>query len=461
MYTFFNNNKHCHHTLIFFFFFMMITHYAFSQSVILSFDPSPSYGVTGYKVYYGTQSRNYDHTIDIGNATQCEISGLESGTIYFVAATAYDSYDNESNYSAELVTNIPSNDTDNEGLSDSDETDIYGTDPEKGDTDGDGVSDGEEVAYWGERWNQDVDRDGIINLLDADADNDGFLNGQEINDGTNPALDESAAISFETAETTIDSSWKTISFNNPYKNPVVVAKPMSLQGADPAVIRIRSVTPNSFEMRIQEWEYLNGRHVQETVGYLVVDSGHFELPDGTQVEAGSFQTDGYVSIDFRQPFPHTPIVTAAVMSDNDTTTIAGRIEAIDPHGFSFTFQEEEASDDKHDQEIVGYIAWEPSAGQLDGLNFEVGRTQDIVTDDPHYITFNQVFSSAPICLADMQTKDGGDTSNLRFVTKDAQGIELKITEEASKDSEIWHTTEVIGYMAFGSGNSSQDLGSLD
>jgi hypothetical protein len=36
-------------------------------------------------------------------------------------------------------------DTDNDGLRDYDETDIYGTDPENSDSDGDGYPDGEEV----------------------------------------------------------------------------------------------------------------------------------------------------------------------------------------------------------------------------------------------------------------------------------------------------------------------------
>ena len=69
----------------------------------LTFDPSPSSQVTGYKVYYGTTSRSYDHTLDIGNATQCQITGLEPDTTYYFAATAYDAYGNESDYSEELT----------------------------------------------------------------------------------------------------------------------------------------------------------------------------------------------------------------------------------------------------------------------------------------------------------------------------------------------------------------------
>jgi hypothetical protein len=73
-------------------------------------------------------------------------------------------------------------DTDRDGLSDHDEMHIYGSDPDRADTDGDGLRDGDERAFWGEAWLADSDGDGLINLLDPDADND----GAELNDGTDP-----------------------------------------------------------------------------------------------------------------------------------------------------------------------------------------------------------------------------------------------------------------------------------
>ena len=41
------------------------------------------------------------------------------------------------------------------------------------------MHDGDEVLFWGTSWNADADRDGIINLLDFDSDNDGTLDGAE------------------------------------------------------------------------------------------------------------------------------------------------------------------------------------------------------------------------------------------------------------------------------------------
>ena len=78
-------------------------------------------------------------------------------------------------------------DTDNDGLFDIDETEIYGTNPKKADTDSDGISDGDELAFWEDIWNNDYDSDGLNNLIDWDSDGDGFSDGNEIAVGTDPS----------------------------------------------------------------------------------------------------------------------------------------------------------------------------------------------------------------------------------------------------------------------------------
>jgi fibronectin type 3 domain-containing protein len=67
--------------------------------------------VAGYKVYCGTSSRNYAFNYDAGNTNSYTVLNLKAGNAYYFAATAYDAYGNESDFSAEVthVVAIPNN----------------------------------------------------------------------------------------------------------------------------------------------------------------------------------------------------------------------------------------------------------------------------------------------------------------------------------------------------------------
>lgn len=87
-----------------------------------------------------------------------------------------------------LLQQAPDSDSDEDGITDSDEINIYLTDPTLFDTDGDGLPDGVELNYWAGNWGADNDADGLYNISDSDSDNDGVLDGDEIAAGTNPGV---------------------------------------------------------------------------------------------------------------------------------------------------------------------------------------------------------------------------------------------------------------------------------
>jgi hypothetical protein len=82
---------------------------AASQSgvALLSWDPSPSPDVVGYKVYIGTGSRQYTSPIDVGTSLTHKMAGLLSGKTYYFAVTAYNNTQLESAYSNEVQKSIP------------------------------------------------------------------------------------------------------------------------------------------------------------------------------------------------------------------------------------------------------------------------------------------------------------------------------------------------------------------
>jgi hypothetical protein len=344
-------------------------------------------------------------------------------------------------------------DSDNDGLKDADEM-VYGTDPQKADSDNDGLDDAVELAYWGERWDNDADNDGLINLLDEDSDNDGVNDGAEIDSGSDPGVfDINPQLPhLETGQVQLNHRWTRVTLESTFQHPVVVAGPLSHKGENPSVVRIRNVNANGFDIRIQEWEYLDGAHLFETVGYLVIEQGRYQLSDGTRIEAAMFETDAtsmHQPVSFTKACRVAPVVMTTITTFNGPDAVTGRIQKVTPQGFEYLMQEQEAKRQIHTVEAVAYLAWEPSTGSVGDLKFLVARTADEVTQEYFNIMFPQPFTAAPAFLGDMQTTNSADTANIRRNNLDGFAVDVMIDEERSRDTEDHHAAEVVGYMVFG------------
>jgi hypothetical protein len=74
-------------------------------TAILSWEPSPSPKVVGYRVYIGTTPGVYSWSINVGSATTYTVSNLAVGNYYF-AVRAYSASGAESGYSNEVSKTI-------------------------------------------------------------------------------------------------------------------------------------------------------------------------------------------------------------------------------------------------------------------------------------------------------------------------------------------------------------------
>jgi hypothetical protein len=79
-----------------------------AAEVTLAWDPNGDPDLAGYRIYYGFSTRNYVSDVDIGNNTSCTLSNLEAGRVYYLAATAYDTKGDESDFSNEVIFQTPS-----------------------------------------------------------------------------------------------------------------------------------------------------------------------------------------------------------------------------------------------------------------------------------------------------------------------------------------------------------------
>jgi len=76
--------------------------HAAAQSVTLAWDANPEADVSGYRVQYGTASGSPTTTVDVGNVTTRQFSGLQLGVTYYFRVVAYNTSGLESTPSSEV-----------------------------------------------------------------------------------------------------------------------------------------------------------------------------------------------------------------------------------------------------------------------------------------------------------------------------------------------------------------------
>jgi len=76
-------------------------------SVTLAWDPSPSSGISEYRLYVGPATRTYTNCIAVGNLTTTRVTNLVVGATYFFAVTACDASKAESDFSNEISYTVP------------------------------------------------------------------------------------------------------------------------------------------------------------------------------------------------------------------------------------------------------------------------------------------------------------------------------------------------------------------
>ncbi len=295
-----------------------------------------------------------------------------------------------------------------------------------------------------------------------------------VNDGSGSSLPATVSIaitaqnppiSFELIEIHADSNWQYVSFADSFTNPVVITKATSFNDHETGVVRVRNITDSGLELRYQEWDYLDGVHLEEMITLMVVEAGSFTLDNGAMVEAGCFQASGtgtFTPVSLQQSMNTSPVVLAAVNSVNETEVVTIRVRNISTSRFEFMLQEQEANAASHVEETVCYLAWEPSMGLMGTMRFEVAATGDLITSSDLSINYSSRFVETPFVLAGQQTTNGIDTAVLSVISNTMDTLTVSVSEEQSGDLETDHAGEIGGYIAIASNvpNGDPDMDGL-
>lgn len=256
---------------------------------------------------------------------------------------------------------------------------------------------------------------------------------------------------------------KTIRLNNSYINPVVFALPLSYNGGDPAIARITDIQSDNFSLYLQEADYRDGKHTKESLSYMVLEAGSWELEDGTLLEVGNLNTDANVnnarswaSIDFETDFINAPITLSQVQSNNEAQFVRTRQKSSSADGFELAMEEEDLyRASGHSQESVGWLAIEPGTGSSDGFNFKAGRRGNHINHNWGKIHYDLGTDSTPNLFASVSSYRGGDSVGLRYRNLGVSNVQIKLEEDRSFDSEIAHVKESVDFFAIaGTGSLS-------
>ncbi|NOY62894.1 MAG: hypothetical protein GXP10_07065 [Gammaproteobacteria bacterium] len=248
----------------------------------------------------------------------------------------------------------------------------------------------------------------------------------------------------------VTQQWVTVPLRKGYTNPVVVARTGKQKGSAPGVIRIRNAGPKAFQVRYQEWDYLDGKHLGERVHYLVAEAGSSTL-GGLTVEAGKLSTsnvvnDGFQWVDLTQPFGLPPALFTSVMTHSGAQAVTTRVSNLGATGFDVAMQEQESLSDGHGAETLGWIAIEKGTGTAGGRRIEVTDTSASHTATP--LNYSQNFRRRAITvLGDMSTTNGVDPATVGVASESANSTKFFIREEKSLNAETDHTTESISVFA--------------
>jgi len=265
----------------------------------------------------------------------------------------------------------------------------------------------------------------------------------------------------------VDSDWHEIPMLNTYTNPIIVASSLSFNGSDPCHVRVRkNPLTGKWEVRLEEWDYRDVNHTTEQVSYIIAEAtdpassssvniievggSQYEIranyrtvsSSGSTTETQNYTDNGY-----------KPIVLAGVASMNNARPVVVRLDDVQNSNFEVTLQNEEDFSGGHpSSERVNWVAIQEVSGTSDisGVGLEAGRTGTSVNENFSTVNFSgsgSAFTGTPILSVAQQSMNGSDTAYARYKSVSKSSFKVKIEEEKSKDNEVDHLNEKIGYFA--------------
>jgi uncharacterized protein YdbL (DUF1318 family) len=267
----------------------------------------------------------------------------------------------------------------------------------------------------------------------------------------------------------VGSGWQTVNLQNTYVSPPVVVATVVLEDASdlPAVVRIRNVTTNSLQLRVQNPS--NTSLSGYTVHLLTVEEGVYtQAEHGVNLEAIKVLSQGintasdWSASRMEQINPanaySSPVVLGQVMSAqawNWSSFWASDGTQGNPPSASAIYVGQHVGQDPstaRSYDTLGVIIVESGAWTLDGVGFTAGvggNSIQGVDNAPAYTYSLSGLSSssqAVVSAAGMNGADGGWPVLFGTSPVSSTNLNLAFDEDQIGDAERMHVAEQVSYL---------------
>lgn len=172
--------------------------------------------------------------------------------------------------------------------------------------------------------------------------------------------------------TTCNHNWKKVYFPEGFtKKPIVFTQCVSREGATTVVTRLTNINLSSFDVRLQEEEAQDNKHLAEAISWIAIEPGQYntEMPFEA-VRLSDRLTHKVYPITFKQTYGADPVFLANIQTHHGGDTCNLRYDELNNKGVKIYIQEEQSREEEmyHGRpEEVGYITFH-STGILQESN---------------------------------------------------------------------------------------------
>ena len=232
--------------------------------------------------------------------------------------------------------------------------------------------------------------------------------------------------------------WVRISFGSRIDDAVVVVGPLSSNDSDPTVVQIRNASSTGFEARLQELNYLDGRHGTESFSWMAGTRGSHELADGIEINFGSTSVAGWSERTIAFDGGSSTPLFFGTLHKYGPATPALRVSEVGSDYAKVSMALEESLETNKSwggARTLDWVTMSPASGsdvKSGILSLDHGRTT-IRAD------------RGDALFAEMQTLNSDDYATVRTDNRD--GTRLYVAEDQSRDSETGHRKETVAWAS--------------